>query len=359
MRKFVPWCHPAKGPNGRDDLMADVVVMSCILRSVTVVGASKRLAAARDVAALLHQSPEIPNSVFGVGIAGGAEGGRYSDLVVTPLPKGVVTADQMTRANHPVITSMNQLAVYRFALQEMRKANVPEDVRLRFREEIKEMAGIAPGGLTTAKPCDPGWEFVKLADESVGMSLRMFGLAQSTLILHSVSTQFDRVKDFAVHFAPENRLFDTEWIAKTDDDAHFVATGMSKERFRQLQTNLRPGEDEKHAYHPHTLSMYDYVRWVLYGLADHSSSRADLVSTATDRFGQIAARFGSQILARNVTKREDIERSMRVADVERMRHLRSRAGVDVQEDEEEMDDEEDEDDDMEDTMWSDGIPFPP
>eukprot|EP00899_Mesostigma_viride_P001022 jgi/Mesvir1/10920/Mv11462-RA.1 len=304
MKQFLPWCAPVKRSDGRDDYMADVVVMSCILRGMTVTGASKRLACAQAVAALLRQSSLIPKSVFGVDLNGNPHEGRFSDLVVAPLPKGVMSASQLTRLNNPVFAS---LTARRFASQEMKRAKVPDDVRLRFRDQMKEMAGIRENG-TTKTGCDPGWELMLLVDQSVGMSLRMFGQANSTLVLHSVSTQFETVKDFPIHFAPENRLFDVEWIAQVHDDAHYVATGMSKERFRQIQTNLREGEDEKHAYHPHTLSLFDYIRWVLFAIEDHHSSRPDLVAAAATRFGHIAARFGSQILSRQVASRHDIER---------------------------------------------------
>eukprot|EP00899_Mesostigma_viride_P029777 jgi/Mesvir1/9985/Mv05776-RA.1 len=87
MKPFLPWCTPVKRPDGRDDYLADVVVMSCILRAMTVVGASQRLACAKSVATLLRKSPFIPKSVFGVDMGGNPYEGRFSDLAISPCPR--------------------------------------------------------------------------------------------------------------------------------------------------------------------------------------------------------------------------------------------------------------------------------
>eukprot|EP00899_Mesostigma_viride_P004050 jgi/Mesvir1/13646/Mv21244-RA.1 len=240
----------------------------------------------------------------------------------------------------------------------MRKAKVADDVRRRFRAQMKEMAGILENG-TTKTGCDPGWDFMMLVDQSVGMSLRIFGLENATLILHSVSTQFEKVKEFPLHISPEKRIFDIGWIAEVDNDAHYVATGMTRERFRQIQTNLREGEEEKHAYHNHTQSLFDYVRWVLYAIEDHFPSRRDLVASALTRFESIAARFGSHLLSRRVATRQEIERRLRVEENDRMEllhgrgvgHLQAMLGDEALDTEDEDGDESEDGEEM-----TDGIP---
>eukprot|EP00899_Mesostigma_viride_P023557 jgi/Mesvir1/4386/Mv02888-RA.1 len=143
MKPFLPWCTPVKRPDGRDDYLADVVVMSCILRAMTVVGASQRLACAKSVATLLRKSPFIPKSVFGVDMGGNPYEGRFSDLAISPLPKGMLSASQLLRSSNLSLTS---LTAHKFASGEMRKAKVADDVRRRFRAQMKEMAGIQRTG---------------------------------------------------------------------------------------------------------------------------------------------------------------------------------------------------------------------
>eukprot|EP00899_Mesostigma_viride_P011121 jgi/Mesvir1/20009/Mv13264-RA.1 len=83
-------------PNGHLDLVADAITMTCVLRALSKVSwAQRRIECAHRVVEKLGASRSIVSAVFEIPSNGRADVGAYSDLLITPLPDGVVTSEDI------------------------------------------------------------------------------------------------------------------------------------------------------------------------------------------------------------------------------------------------------------------------
>eukprot|EP00899_Mesostigma_viride_P012858 jgi/Mesvir1/21573/Mv04013-RA.1 len=245
----------------------------------------------------------------------------------------------------------NLVAAERYLMRFRRKFSIPDEAWNDFSNAVKVMAGVDQEPVKPAKDCEPRWRLVNLCYASAANSFRLFGeKAHYSLIFHTVVHQFDRVKHYNVHAAPETKRHDIDWCAAVDDRAHFIVTGMTKEEFRKLHPQLASDEPVKYAYNGTTCDLHDYVLRVLFALQDHCrpSEIDHAVFVAHEQWSVIARRFGCRLLCRHPRTRSQIEYVKRLDEASRLRHLYW-SGISKVDAAEEMED------DIYEQMWTDGI----
>eukprot|EP00899_Mesostigma_viride_P018581 jgi/Mesvir1/26724/Mv20501-RA.1 len=330
--KLFKNCIKHTRPCGRTDVLADAITMTCILRALSRISwAQRRIECARKVVETLRASHAIVSAVFEIPGSGRPDSGTYSDLLITPLPDGVVTSEDI---EHVEGWPFHFIASERMFKRMMKRVNVPDQAQKEFVRQLKRLARIDDAGKIIGT-CSPGWEFLQICYEATGIFLRMHSSKNSySDIFDCVLEAFKTVLD-PVHRVPETRIFDLEWAREVDDRSHLVVTGMTKDAFRAVQTNLRPDEPVRYAYTSVVRDMHSYVRNVFRAANDHSwgsNDMEEILASVEERWSAVATGFGYRQLCGRRRGRRDIEDVKRLEEGMRSARLYTRGNVDSQSD---------------------------
>eukprot|EP00899_Mesostigma_viride_P000078 jgi/Mesvir1/10070/Mv05551-RA.1 len=323
-------------PNGHLDLVADAITMTCVLRALSKVSwAQRRIECAHRVVEKLGASRSIVSAVFEIPSNGRADVGAYSDLLITPLPDGVVTSEDI---EHFEGWPLNYALSERMMKRTMKKYGVKDEDVKNFARDVKRLARIDEKG-NILGTCSPGWEFVQVCYEAAGNFFRMHSAKYPTEQIFSwILGAFRTVQD-PVHRVPETRIFDLDWAQTVDDRAHFVVSGKTKEKFRASQTNLLPEDPVRYAYTTSVADLHAYVCKVFRAANDHSFGAKDLDSildNVEERWSAFAITFGYRQLCNRPRFRREIESVRRLEQALRATRLfnRGRMCADMESDEE-------------------------
>eukprot|EP00899_Mesostigma_viride_P024933 jgi/Mesvir1/5624/Mv15642-RA.1 len=305
--------------------MTDGFTAVLILRALTwAANATARIDCAKEIISLMGLDPQIVNAVFEVDACGYPDEGKYSDLLVTPTPDGLMTFDKFEASSQ---SQMHLLTNAHLARKVTRDAGLSNEDWKKFQETVKAFAGIDKEGRVQST-CSQGWSFVNVCYMAMINSINMFSqkVHAASTIMAVVLHAFDRVKSHNMHAYPENRPWDVEWCTMVDDRAHYIVTGMDKPTYRALQKNLCSDEPVRYAYDTSTAELHRHVKGVLYAAYDHNIRRGDVAAAeameqVTNDWIVIACRFGPRIFSKRVRSRVQIENKKRVEEGERIRQL--------------------------------------